>query len=202
MAGAGDRNDQGSAPAGPGPRPMRGFTPAFAAASATVIVILSLAGFVGWLSWGYFSDDTAQSNAVAAVGVSTGESGVGTGPAAPAAQAARAGAEAMFGYEYTGVADQLDDAAQLLTGDFRSRFEEYASSQVIPAAKERQVTVQARVVGAAPVRFGGDTASVMVFLDQVAKSGDGSKPAYTPSQVMMAMKKVDGTWLIDDVETI
>lgn len=198
MEGAG----KGNTPAGTGPRPMRGFTPVFAAAAATVIVILSLAGYVGWLSWGYFSDDSAQSNAVAAVGVSNGESGTGTGPAAPAVEAAEAGAEAMFSYEYTDVADQLDDAATLLTGDFQSRFEEYASSQVIPAAKERQVTVQAKVVGAAPVRFGGDTASVLVFLDQVAKSGDGDEPAYTPSQVMMAMDKTDGTWLIDSVETI
>src|SRR5699024_902361 len=111
------------------PRPMRGFTPVFAAASATVLVILALAGAVGWLSWGYFSDDTAQSNAVAAIGVSTGESATGTGPAAPAVQAAETGAEAMFGYDHAEVADQLDDAAALLTGDFRSRFEDYAESQ-------------------------------------------------------------------------
>lgn len=201
--GAADDRRAGAAPdAAATPVPMRGFTRPFAAAVATVILILSLAGYVGWLSWGYFSDDSARSNAAAAVGVTDSETGTGTGPAAPAVAAATAGAEAMFAYTYENVEQRLSDAAELLTGEFRQRFESYASSQVIPAAKEREVTVQAKVVGAAPVRFGGDTSSVLVFLDQVAKAGGGGDAAYTPSQVMMAMKKVDGTWLIDDVETI
>lgn len=186
------------------------------ARGATLIVIVALAGVVGWLAWGYFSTDPAHDDAAAAVGQTLQEEGEpqsngagapvvwgrGTGPATAAVRAASSGTEALFGYTYDKVQQQLDDAAGLLTGDFRSEFRDYAEQQVIPTAQDQKASVAATVVGAAPVRFSGDSAQVLVYLDQVAKTEGAEQSAFTPSQVMVSLEKPDDEWLISDVQRI
>lgn len=181
-----------------------------------IAVIVALAAVVGWLAWEYFAEDGAHTDAGAAVGQTQQQEGDpdsngagapvlwarGTGPATGAVQAAVSGTEAIFSYTYDKAQQQLDDAAGRLTGEFQTQFRDYARDQVVPDATEKKSSVAATVVGAAPVRFDGGTASVLVFLDQVAKAEGASQTAFTPSQVMVSLEKSGDTWLISDVERI
>ncbi|QDQ96837.1 hypothetical protein [Tomitella fengzijianii] len=184
--------------------------------AATVAVIVALAAVVGWLAWGYFSEDASHTDAAAAIGrtpeddadpASNGAGapvvwGRGTGPATAAVRAAVSGTESIFGYTYDKAEQQLGDASNALTGDFQDEFREYVTTQLVPAAKEKKASVAATVVGAAPVRFSDDSAEVLVFMDQVAKTEGADQTAFTPSQMMVSLGNTDGKWLISDVQRI
>ncbi|GAA4809030.1 hypothetical protein [Tomitella cavernea] len=196
-------------------KPGRGRARLFVRA-VTVAVIVVLAAVVGWLAWGYLSEDSAHTEAAAAIGqtpegdgdpASNGAGapvvwGRGTGPATAAVRAAVSGTESIFGYTYDKAEQQLDDASNALTGDFQDEFRKYVSTQLVPAAKDKKASVAATVVGAAPVRFSGDAAQVLVFLDQVAKTEGATQTAFTPSQLMVSLDYADGKWLISDVQRI
>ncbi len=199
----------------PSAEPARG-RGRLAARGVTLIVIVALAAVVAWLAWGYFSTDSAHDDAATAVGQTLQEEGEpqsngagapvvwarGTGPATAAVRAAASGTEALFGYTYDKAEQQLDDAAGLLTGEFQAEFRDYAAKQVIPTAQKQKASVAATVVGAAPVKFSGDSAQVLVYLDQVAKTEGAEQTAFTPSQVMVSLEKHDDKWLISDVQRI
>ncbi|WP_182359344.1 hypothetical protein [Tomitella gaofuii] len=184
--------------------------------AATVAVIVALAAVVGWLAWGYFTEDAAHTDAAAAIGQTPEDEGDpasngagapvvwgrGTGPATAAVRAAVSGTESIFGYTYDKAEQQLGDASNALTGDFQDEFRKYVSTQLVPAAQEKKASVAATVVGAAPVRFSGEAAQVLVFLDQVAKTEGATQTAFTPSQLMVSLDNADGEWLISDVRRI
>ena len=53
----------------------------------------------------------------------------------------------VFGYDYQTVERSLDDVYPLLTPTYRQEFEDRATKDIIPQARERQLVSQANVVG-------------------------------------------------------
>ena len=68
---------------------------------------------------------------------------------------------------------------------------------VIPAAKSKGLTTSVQVVGAAASELRPDSATVLVFIDQVTTSKESPDPAADASSVLVSLTKLHGKWLID-----
>jgi Mce-associated membrane protein len=149
-----------------------------------VAVVLALAVGVGVLFYQYRQNeqtDQARTDAVTA---------------------ASAQAIAMLAYDFGGVDQQLASAADGLTGDFKDEYSSLVTSVIAPGAKEKSLTVQVTVQGAAVVDAAPDNATVLLFLNQITTSSDAPDAASSGSRVRMSMEKVDGRWLASNLEPI
>ena len=107
----------------------------------------------------------------------------------------------VFGYDFQTVERSLTDAATLLTPDYRREFEERASKDIIPQARERQVISQAHAVGAGLMSAKRDSASVLVFMNRTV-TDKAKQPVYDGSRLRVDYQKIDGKWLISYITPI
>ena len=107
----------------------------------------------------------------------------------------------VFGYDYQTVEGSLTDAYNLLTPDYRREFEQRATDQIIPEARDRQVVSQANVVGVGVLEAQRTSGSVMVYMNRTVT--DKSKESvYDGSRLKVDYQKVDGKWLISYITPI
>lgn len=121
---------------------------------------------------------------------------------AAAVQAATDGAVAVLSYQPDTIEADLTAAQSHLTGEFLTYYTDFSEQVLKPAAKDRAVSTQVTVVGAADTEIGPDTAKVLVFVNQSTVSRDRPEPAQSASSVMVSLAKVDGRWLISAFEPI
>jgi len=107
----------------------------------------------------------------------------------------------IFGYDYQTVERSLTDAYVLLTPDYRHEFEDRATKDIIPQARERQVISQASVVGVGILEAQRDSGSVMVYMNRTV-TDKSKQPAYDGSRLKVDYRKVDGKWLISYITPI
>lgn len=107
----------------------------------------------------------------------------------------------VFGYDYQTVERSLLDVFPLLTPSYRQEFEERATEDIIPQARERQLVSQANVVGAGVLDAQRNSGSVMVFMNRTV-TDKSRQPVYDGSRLRVDYKKVDGKWLIDYITPI
>ena len=101
----------------------------------------------------------------------------------------------VFGYDYQTVERSLNEVYPLLTPDYRHEFEDRATKDIIPQARERQLVSQANVVGVGVLSAQPNSASVMVYMNRTVT--DKSKtPIYDGSRLRVDYQKIDGKWLI------
>ncbi|TQF75281.1 h domain protein [Rhodococcus spelaei] len=148
-----------------------------ALAAIGTVLVLALAGGVGWLYWGHRQDVATEQARVDAV------------------QAAGEQAKAMLSYDYNKVDDQLAAAADGLTGSFRDDYTKLVQETIAPGAKEKKLTVQVTVQAGAPVSATPDDAVVLLYLNQITTSADAPDAATTGSRVRMEMHKDGDRWL-------
>lgn len=153
-------------------------------ASLVTVLVLALAGGVAYLGWNHHQVGQAEQART------------------DATNAAKTQAEKMFSYDYGNVEKEMAAASNGLTGDFKKQFDTLVKQQVVPAAKEKQLTVKAIVVGQAPISTTPDSAVVLLFVNQIANGNTGPNASFTPSRIKMNMQKVDGNWLVAGLETI
>jgi Mce-associated membrane protein len=101
----------------------------------------------------------------------------------------------VFGYDYQTVERSLTDAYQLLTPEYRREFEDRATKDIIPQARERQVISQANVVGVGVLSAQRNSASVMVFMNRTV-TDKSKQPLYDGSRLRVDYEKVGGQWKI------
>lgn len=107
----------------------------------------------------------------------------------------------VFGYDYQTVEGSLTDAYNLLTPDYRREFQQRATEQIIPQARERQVVSQANVVGVGVLEAQRNSGSVMVYMNRTVT--DKSKESvYDGSRLKVDYVRVDGKWLISYITPI
>ena len=116
------------------------------------------------------------------------------------AQASSDQAVAMFQYDYNNVDQQLHAATDGLTGDFQGTFTNLIESVIIPGAKEKSLTVQVVVQGAAVLDAEADSATTMLFLNQITTSSESPEAVASGSRVKMSLEKQDGRWLVNNVQ--
>lgn len=107
----------------------------------------------------------------------------------------------VFGYDFQTVERSLTEAATLLTPEYRREFEERATRDIIPQARERQVVSQAHAVGAGLMDSARDSASVLVFMNRTV-TDKAKQPVYDGSRLRVDYQKIDGKWLISYITPI
>jgi Mce-associated membrane protein len=107
----------------------------------------------------------------------------------------------VFGYDYQTVERSLNNVYTLLTPDYRREFEDRATKDIIPQARERQVVSQANVVGVGVLAAQRNSASVMVFMNRTV-TDKSRQPVYDGSRLRVDYRKVDGKWLINYITPI
>lgn len=107
----------------------------------------------------------------------------------------------IFGFDYQTVEDSVNKASLLLTDDYKREFVDRSFRDVIPQARERQLVVQANVVGAGMLDAQRETGSVLVFLNRTVV--DTSKqPVYDGSRLKVDYAKQRGEWKISYITPI
>jgi len=146
------------------------------------VVLLSI-GIAAVLYFGMYRPDQGESaQAGAAIG------------------AASQGAVAVLSYAPKTLDKDLAAARTHLTGDFLTYYGDFANQFIAPAAKQKDIQATATVVRAALIDMRGDTAHVLVFLNQSTTSHDNPAPAQAASSVNVGLTKVAGTWRISSFD--
>jgi Mce-associated membrane protein len=112
-------------------------------------------------------------------------------------QAATASTVAILSYTPDKVEQQLNDARNLLTGEFRDSYTSLIDGVVIPGAKQQQISAVATVPRAGSVSADPKHAVVLVFVNQTVVVGTGA-PSSTASSVSVTLDKVGDKWLISE----
>jgi Mce-associated membrane protein len=112
-------------------------------------------------------------------------------------RAAKDSTVALLSYQPNTVDKQLNDARNLLTGDFQESYTQLINDVVIPGAKQKQISAVATVPAAASVSAKPDHAVVLVFVNQTVVVGSDA-PTDTASSVRVTLDKRDGKWLISE----
>lgn len=116
-------------------------------------------------------------------------------------QAAKDSTIAMLSYKPDTVDQQLNDARDLLSGEFRDSYTSLINDVVIPGAKEKQISAVATVPAAASVSADPNHAEVLVFVNQTVVVGQDA-PTDSASSVRVGLDKVGDRWLISQFDPV
>jgi Mce-associated membrane protein len=116
-------------------------------------------------------------------------------------QAAKDSTIAMLSYKPDTVEKQLNDARDLLTGDFQNSYTSLITDVVIPGAKQKQISAVATVPAAASVSTDSNHAVVLVFVNQTVVVG-ADAPTDTASSVRVTLDKHGDKWLISEFQPV
>jgi Mce-associated membrane protein len=141
------------------------------------VVALLLSAAAGYL---HFQDSSARGADVAA---------------AQAVRATSDSAVAMLSYNPDNASATLGAARDRLTGTFRDSYTSLINQVVIPGAKQKNISVTARVAAAASVSASVKHAVVLLFIDQTMIVGSEA-PTDTASTVEVSLDEVGDRWLI------
>ncbi|MFI6870494.1 h domain protein [Nocardia sp. NPDC050406] len=137
-----------------------------------------------WVGYGYWQDrqvDAAREDALAV---------------------ARSATEAMFGYNFKTIDDQMAKVSENMTPDFKEDWKKVTDTVLAPGAKEKELVVQATVVGSGVIKADADHVEVMVFLNQKSTGKDPAKGTVDASRLRVKLDHEDGRWLVADVDPI
>lgn len=154
---------------------------AFGVLPALALILAAAAGYLKWV------DNSVRNSEVSRI---------------ETVQVAKDSTIAMLSYKPDTVEQQLNDARNLLTGDFQDSYTGLINDVVIPGAKEKQISAVASVPAAASVSAEQDKAVVLVFVNQTVVVGQDAPPTDTASSVRVELEKIDGRWLISKFDPV
>jgi Mce-associated membrane protein len=103
-------------------------------------------------------------------------------------QVAKDSTMALLSYQPDKVKQQLNDARNLLTGDFQESYTSLINDVVIPGAEQKKISAVATVPAAASVSAEPNHAVVLVFVNQTVIVG-ADAPTDTASSVKVTLDK-------------
>ena len=112
------------------------------------------------------------------------------------------GTVAMLSYSPDTLDKDFAAAKSHLSGDFLSYYNQFTEQIVAPAAKQKSLKTNARILGAAVQEIHPDSAVVLVLVDQSTTSKDNPDPTMASSSVLVSMTRVNGNWLITKFEPV
>lgn len=116
-------------------------------------------------------------------------------------QAAVDGITAILSYRADTAEAELTAAQDRLTGAFRNSYASLIHDVVVPGAKQKQISSQAKVPAAASLSASPQHAVVLAFVNQSITMGRDT-PTETTSSVRVTLVKTNGRWLISAFDPI
>jgi Mce-associated membrane protein len=116
-------------------------------------------------------------------------------------QVAKDSTIALLSYQPDKVKEQLNDARNLLTGDFQNSYTSLINDVVIPGAEQKRISAVATVPAAASVSAEPNHAVVLVFVNQTVIVG-ADAPTDTASSVKVTLDKHGDKWLISEFQPV
>ncbi|OBI11572.1 hypothetical protein A5714_16065 [Mycobacterium sp. E2462] len=154
-----------------------------------LLLISLLLGSGGTAAWLYFTQYRPDRQTDARV-------------ATTVVNAASDGTVAMLSYSPDSLDRDFAAAKSHLSGDFLSYYNQFTEQIVAPAARQKALKTNARVLGAAVSELHADSAVVLVLVDQSTTSKDNPDPAMASSSVLVTLNRVNGTWLITKFDPV
>ena len=97
--------------------------------------------------------------------------------------------------------DEDQRAAQAyMTSDYRKDYDDLFAVIKDNAPGTRTI-VKTEVLGSGIVRSGTDRVQVLLFLDRPTTNKQTTEPVVYKDQATLTMQRVDGEWLVDDIQT-
>ncbi|WP_406814161.1 hypothetical protein [Mycobacterium sp. M23085] len=151
-----------------------------------IVLLLLSAGAATWLYFKQYRPDKQTDASVASA----------------VANAASDGTVALLSYSPESLDKDFAAAKTHLSGDFLSYYNQFTEQIVAPAAKEKSLKTNARVLGAAVQELHPNSAVVLVLVDQSTTSKDNPDPAMASSSVLVSLTRVNGAWLITKFDPV
>ncbi len=107
----------------------------------------------------------------------------------------------VLSYDYSDPQAMRAAADQLLTGDARKEHEVLFRAMQDKAG-DQQVVLSTQVQAAAVKELRGDSASLLVFLDQSSRRADDEEARVSAAQLAVEATKVDGVWKVSGLEPL
>jgi len=109
----------------------------------------------------------------------------------------------MLGYRHATIADDLDEATEVMTPKFAKKYTEL-TPQLVTTAQQRKIDVTATVREIAALECGQECSAskvrLLAFVDQ-NRTIDGKAASPAALSVVVEMRQVDGDWLVADLTT-
>lgn len=154
-----------------------------------VVGLIAAAGSTGFASWYYASALRPDIE-------TTDES------ARRVVKAASEGAVALLSYTPEHLSSELDNAKSRVTDKYLIYYQQFAEGVLGITAMRGHVTSTATVIKAAVAELHPASATVLVFLMCKTSSAEKPVPVVTSSKITVSLKKAQGTWLIDDLQSL
>jgi Mce-associated membrane protein len=154
-----------------------------------VILLALLVISAGAATWLYFKQYRPDKQTDASV-------------ASTVVNAASDGTVALLSYSPDTLDKDFAAAKSHLSGDFLSYYNQFTEQIVAPAAKQKSLKTNARVLGAAVMELHPSSAMVLVLVDQSTTSKDNPDPSMASSSVKVSLNKVNGAWLITKFDPV
>ncbi|MEV6442265.1 hypothetical protein [Amycolatopsis sp. NPDC051716] len=101
--------------------------------------------------------------------------------------------KAVFSYDYANLPRTERAASEVLTGDAVRQYQaQFASARTRATAEKLTRTTTVRAIGVRSLR--GDSADLLLFLDQQTVAHGGGAPTSSVAQLAVTAKRVDGRW--------
>jgi Mce-associated membrane protein len=151
-----------------------------------ILLLLISGGAATWLYFKQYRPDKQTDARVASAVISSASDGT----------------VALLSYSPDSLDKDFAAAKSHLSGDFLSYYNQFTEQIVAPAAKQKSLKTNARVLGAAVQELHPDSAVVLVLVDQSTTSKDNPDPAMTSSSVLVSLTRVNGNWLITKFDPV
>lgn len=151
-----------------------------------ILLLLVSGGVATWLYFKQYRPDKQTDAGVANAVVSSASDGT----------------VALLSYSPDTLDKDFAAAKSHLSGDFLSYYNQFTEQIVAPAAKQKSLKTNARVLGAAVQELHPDSAVVLVLVDQSTTSKDNPDPAMSSSSVLVSLTRVNGNWLITKFDPV
>lgn len=117
-------------------------------------------------------------------------------------KAASDGAVALLSYSPDTLNRDFTNAKSRLTDNYLAYYQRFAEQIVTPSAQRGRVTTTATVIKAAVSDLHPNSAVVLVFVKQKTSSKEKPEPVVTSSSLQVTLKKVHGSWLIENFDAL
>jgi Mce-associated membrane protein len=161
------------------------------AVPVTLAAILFAVGFAGWALWfGLRADDPSDNGAV-----------VDSKTTAQVQASVSQALGRVLTYDFQDPATTEAAADDVLAGKARKEYDTlFASLQQRAPGQQLRLTAQVQAIGVKQLR--GDTAQLLVFLDQSSQRATDQESSVSAAQLAVTAEKKGGTWKITGLKPL